>query len=406
MPQKVYIQGTHRATSLEETRQRVEPFLRPMGITRVANITGLDNIGIPVVMVCRPNSRSLAVAQGKGHSLLAAEVSGIMESIEFYHAEAISSPLLLGSFNQLRFTHRLLNPALLPRSPLERYHDDLKIHWIEGVDLIQEQSCWVPLELVHTDFTHPLPSDSGCFPMTSNGLASGNHLLEAIVHGACEVMERDAEALFLLLSPLAREQRRLDLETVDDELCLGLIESFDAADVEVGVWDMTTDLGVPCFRAVIMDRTLNPDRPLRPNVGSGCHSSRGIALSRALTEAAQSRLTVISSSRDDLPREHFCEASDLERLRKLREKAMKGSPSRSYQQLEELSSSSFEDDVLSLKERLVSQGIEHLVTVNLTKPEFEIPVVRTIIPGLETMVEAPGWRPGARACRLMESQAK
>jgi ribosomal protein S12 methylthiotransferase accessory factor YcaO len=27
-----------------------------MGITRVANVTGLDSVGIPVVMVCRPNS--------------------------------------------------------------------------------------------------------------------------------------------------------------------------------------------------------------------------------------------------------------------------------------------------------------------------------------------------------------
>lgn len=34
-----------------------------MGITRVADVTGLDRIGIPVVMVCRPNARSLAVSE-------------------------------------------------------------------------------------------------------------------------------------------------------------------------------------------------------------------------------------------------------------------------------------------------------------------------------------------------------
>ncbi|HSB67827.1 MAG TPA: hypothetical protein VLT62_00645, partial [Candidatus Methylomirabilis sp.] len=53
---KGYRDGTHRLTIPEETLARVRPHLAAMGVTRVANITGLDRIGIPVVMVCRPNS--------------------------------------------------------------------------------------------------------------------------------------------------------------------------------------------------------------------------------------------------------------------------------------------------------------------------------------------------------------
>jgi hypothetical protein len=34
-----------------------------MEITRVANLTGLDSLGIPVGIVSRPNSRSVAVSQ-------------------------------------------------------------------------------------------------------------------------------------------------------------------------------------------------------------------------------------------------------------------------------------------------------------------------------------------------------
>ena len=64
-----------------------------MGITRIANITGLDRLGIPVVMVCRPNSRSIAVSQGKGLTLDAAKASGLMESVETFHAESITRPL-------------------------------------------------------------------------------------------------------------------------------------------------------------------------------------------------------------------------------------------------------------------------------------------------------------------------
>ncbi|MHA1566275.1 MAG: hypothetical protein ACTSX7_13265, partial [Alphaproteobacteria bacterium] len=70
---------TGRSVSPERTVSRVRPFLPAMGITRIANVTGLDTIGIPVVMVLRPNSRSVSVSQGKGFSLDDAKASGVME---------------------------------------------------------------------------------------------------------------------------------------------------------------------------------------------------------------------------------------------------------------------------------------------------------------------------------------
>src|SRR4051812_35005545 len=85
--------GTHRCVSPAETVARLRPHLAGMGITRVANVTGLDVIGIPVVMVCRPNSRSLSVSQGKGLDLDAARASGLMESVEMFHAERAIGPL-------------------------------------------------------------------------------------------------------------------------------------------------------------------------------------------------------------------------------------------------------------------------------------------------------------------------
>jgi ribosomal protein S12 methylthiotransferase accessory factor len=40
------------------------------------------------------------------------------------------------------------------------------------------------------------------------------------------------------------------------------------------------------------------------------------------------------------------------------------------------------------------------VAVDLTKPEFGIPVVRVIAPGLEAPRDIPGWLPGRRARAL------
>src|SRR5215469_9766205 len=85
--------STDRLVAPVATMTRVHPLLPVMGITRIANITGLDHIGVPVVVVCRPNSRSLAVSQGKGLDLMSAKVSALMESIEAYHAETITLPV-------------------------------------------------------------------------------------------------------------------------------------------------------------------------------------------------------------------------------------------------------------------------------------------------------------------------
>src|SRR5438270_2654827 len=111
---KAFRSGTHRTISPEATLSRVRPLMPVMGITRIANVTGLDSIGIPVVMVCRPNSRSLAVSQGKGLELAAAKASGLMESIETYHAETITLPLRLCSYEEIRYTLPVVDVGRLP----------------------------------------------------------------------------------------------------------------------------------------------------------------------------------------------------------------------------------------------------------------------------------------------------
>ena len=109
---KAYWAGTHRTVAPAETLARVRPLMPTMGITRIANITGLDRLGIPVVMVCRPNSRSIAVSQGKGLTLDAAKASGLMESVETFHAESITRPLVLATARELDRSHPLANIEL------------------------------------------------------------------------------------------------------------------------------------------------------------------------------------------------------------------------------------------------------------------------------------------------------
>ena len=396
--------GTHRLVPPEETLARVRPLMPLMGITRIANVTGLDTLGLPVVMVYRPNTRSLAVSPGKGLDLVSAKVSGLMESVEGYHAEHIHLPLTLASHAELRFSHPLVDLAGLPRLSTSLFHERLRLLWVEGREWMEGRPVWVPFELVHTCFTLPLPTGSGAFLMSSNGLASGNHVLEAASHGLCELVERDATTLWHLGDEETRRRTRLDLGTVDDPACRETLERYARAGVEVAVWETTTDVGLPAFLCRIAEREPEPLRPLPVTQGMGCHPSRRVALLRALTEAAQSRLTIISGARDDTGARRYERVRDLDHTARTLAHLRAEPPVRRFQDIPTFEGDSFDEDLAWALQRLRAVGLNQVVVVELTKRELGLPVVRVIIPGLEPMHDIPGYTPGARARRLGEAR--
>ncbi|MEZ4298673.1 MAG: YcaO-like family protein [Polyangiaceae bacterium] len=401
---KRFMDGTHRLVHPDETVDRMKPLLPLMGITRIADVTGLDTLGVPVVMVTRPNARSISVSQGKGLTLAAARASGLMESIEQWHAEHIHLPLKLGSVNELRHRHRLVDVHGLPRLSAATLHDDLRLFWVTGIDMGTGAPTWVPFEVVHTDFSLPLLAASGALVMSSNGLASGNHALEAVSHAVCELIERDASTLFRLSTPEARRRRRVDLSTVDDAACRTILDLMDRADVRAYVWDITSDIGVPTFGCGIVDRSPNAQRPLGPMMGFGCHPTRGVALLRALTEAAQSRLTIITGARDDVRAQGNGPEEDLGAARRFHAEHGADPTERSFQDAPSFLGETIDEDVAWVIERLRAVGLHQIVAVDLTRAELSIPVMRVVVPGLETLHDTPGYVPGARAKRRLSER--
>jgi YcaO-like protein with predicted kinase domain len=402
---KSYYAGTHRLIPPGETVKRILRLARVMGITRVANVTGLDSIGVPVVMVCRPNSRSIAVSQGKGLTLAAAKASGLMEAVEGYHAERITLPLKLASYEELRYTHNVAEVSLLPQPENGLFDPNAPLLFIEGYDLLQNEGVWLPYELVHLNYTLPLPPGTGCFVASSNGLASGNHVLEAISHGICEVVERDATNLWHLKGEAGLEESPINLESVDDSDCRAVLEKFRRAEVEVAVWETTSDIGIPAFACLITDRVASRLRPLPPAAGFGCHPSRCIALLRALTEAAQARLTYISGSRDDLGRDAYEHSLSPGAARQDRALVEARGAMRKFRDGPNFESKTLNEDVGWELARLRSAGVERVIFVDLIKQEFGVPVVRMVIPGLEPDDSAGGHLPGFRARAVLENRA-
>lgn len=402
---KRFREGTHRAVPIEATLAKLKPILPRLGITRVANVTGLDIIGIPVVAAHRPNSRSLSVSFGKGATLEAARASAMMEAIESHHAESIERPLLNCSHSELSRRRQLVNVAALPRLTASSYHKDKPLLWIEGRELRSSCGRWLPYELVHTDFRLPLPTGSGAFCMSSNGLASGNRLVEAELHALCEVVERDATTLWHTLSPAVRARTKLDLATVHDPLCRGVIETVERAGLAVGVWETTSNVGVPAFLATLVERDTGVFGGVGHISGMGCHTSREIALLRALTEAVQGRLTIISGARDDLTHQLYREKRHDGRTRRAYQRAVADPVMRSFADVPSHDGESFEADLGWTLDRLAEAGIPEAVSVDLTLPDVGIPVVRVVVPGLELMHDVPGYVPGRRARHSLERRA-
>lgn len=395
---KPFFGETRRIQSPEKTLERIKKIFPILGITRVANVTGLDHLDIPVYVACRPNSRSLSVSQGKGYSHPAAQVSAIMESVESYHAETIHLDLKLGSQNEIGYEFNCVDTVRLARH--KNIDLDKRMLWVEGIDLFTRLGKWIPFESVHLDYRFPLPNCNGSFISSSNGLASGNSYHEALIHGICEVIERDALTLWSLNTPEEQSSRKISIDTIKDIRAIEILEKFSIAGIDVGIWDITSNLDVPSFLCRIIPQ-MEPDiSGLRPASGMGCHLSKDVALLRALTEAAQSRLTFISGARDDLSREDYQKYLQIEEYQRWQESIRSLGP-RNYSDIPNVETQTFDGDLQALLNALQKNGIEEVMAIDLTKKSFNIPVTKVIIPGLESFLSPKSQILGERAGRIL-----
>ena len=121
----------------------------------------------------------------------------------------------------------------------------------------------------------------GPFHADSNGCAAGNTLEEAIVQGFLELVERDAYAIWWY----NRSQRpEVDLSQFDNSYVRDLHSQFADTGRKLWVLDITSDLGVPTYVA-ILHWMQNGQENIE--FGSGAHFDRRIALLRTLTELNQ-----------------------------------------------------------------------------------------------------------------------
>ncbi len=334
----------------------------------MADVTGLDRLGLPVYQAMRPASLNLSVSQGKGLSRTAARVSAVMESIEMWHAECLEHvPQVSVSLREMAYSNPISQDSLRWMTGT-RTLNSLPISWVEARSMTGGRTGWLPRAMIELDFTMPPLFEPLMFVKSSSGLASGNTLEEALLHGLCEIVERHSWVLTQL------EPGRLaaiDASSLGSEPLAEIIGAIRQAGMRLALYETTSEIGLPAAMA----KLVAPDLPVVWH-GFGCHTSPEIALSRALTEAAQSRLAYIAGARDDLVALSRGAVPHCEF-----EAFVEPAAGRRLDQLPDLSSDDLAIDFDRVVSRLADLGYEPY-WVNLTRPEFGVPVVAAYVPGL------------------------
>lgn len=358
-----------------------------LGITRIGDITGLDVLGVPVVQVVRPHSLSNSVSQGKGHTLVDAAISAILESAESFCAERLEQ------FHPIVTTANALNVSTLQ---FERHlwdgeladWRDVETDWIAAENLLDGRMAMVPLELVHTAYVFPPSPRDGLFIPTTTGLAAAFSEEDAVVHGILECVERDAVARAHGTHGFLQKQR-VDPESLGSEALCKLVETLRASGFLAGFWHAPSSTGIPVIWCHLMeDGEVSTAILPYPAEGSAAGINPAAAAFHAYHEAAQSRLAAISGARDDLTRRAYPRYPDWQKIirhrRLLAEKV----------EHREIDSADWEhgdsrDLLPRLLDALATCGIQAIYKVSLDASGLDgLAAVKILVPEFYPLVEA------------------
>lgn len=359
------------------------------GVTRLADLTDLDFLGLPVMAAIRPSSKSLSLASGKGENLAVAITSAIMEAYEHAAAERAQPPLRMANAQEARSNQDFAAPNSLPadrRAPVRMR--DSPIKWVQFERLSGDDPLWLPYDMVHLRLTCQEMTKNDGFLVSTNGLAAAGTFKNAILHGLCEVIERDAIACALD----GNGSLRLDLiaplditACANEDPCIARIaNSLLSSGLEISLNDLTHEIGVPVIHCRLSE--ISGKRAfVRPCDGVGCATTPKEALQRAIYEAAQARATLISGARDDILNRnyHVAPGDQPERPEPRPWTDIPHGPQETGEAL---------NWALS---RLSKAGFPDAAALKLDEQDGAV-AVRVVIPGLEGVPMSAGYVPGPR----------
>jgi ribosomal protein S12 methylthiotransferase accessory factor len=416
--------GTSRIIPVDKTLLHVNEIAKEIGLTRIADITYMDKLYIPNYSSVLPGTEDyIWVYSGKGPTKQHAKTSAIMESIERYSSlpRSYTKKFVTGTYNELKKSYSILHPYEVIEPLSFDFQDDMFMDYVHGFDIINNEDILVPAGIALFRYNPHSPCINPFAFQHTNGLASGNVLEEAVCHALAEVIERDAISLAQLrasaipfhilhnvfnnlqrqgypVKPFSKDMFQDDYTIFSDVLVsekdyhpiTKLIKKFEKFNIKLIIKDVTTNIKIPTFNVACVEWISHDYGYLAE--GYGTHPDKRIALLRALTEVSQTRVANIQGARDDLRKIKYNDNNTDDK------NAWQFMPSKKTINFSEIITYQNEDildDINLIVEYLKEAGLKKAIIVDLTNPNIKIPVVRAIIPGLETFMISKsimGWR--------------
>jgi ribosomal protein S12 methylthiotransferase accessory factor len=385
----------------------------------------MDRLGIPNYSAVLPGTEDyIWVYSGKGMTHQHAKASALMESIERYCSLPSSNHdrvYIRGTVQELTKSYDLIHPDDIIEPLNFQYQENMVMDFLQGFDLLADKDILIPAPLVLFRYSPFAPAVNPFAFHHTNGLASGNVLEEAVCHALCEVIERDAASIseiraraipFHILKTIENKLRQrgyvlssiptnifmddytiyrdVELLGVQLEGVQKLTSKFRDSDLPLLIKDITSDIGIPTFAASSIEWISHDYGYLAE--GHGTHPDARIALLRAITEVSQTRAANIQGARDDLRKIRYGEnnADDKRGWQFISSDEKIG-----YNKITSFNNEDILDDIKLVLQNLKDVGIKTAAIVDLTNPSLGIPVVRAIVPGLETFKITKsiiGWR--------------
>jgi ribosomal protein S12 methylthiotransferase accessory factor len=430
--------GGHRVQPPAQTYARLAKHISPIlgAVTTVSAHDDTDN-GIAYSFTAGHNfamvndnidllKRNLrGQSGGKGRTEMQARVSAVCEALERYCAVwRGDEPVIRAPYDELDPVLRVHPDAMLlfsdaqfdgrdawNRDPShrlhlvpERFRTDLPVDWSVGWSLTENSERLVPAGMVY--YGHPDLARHFYCVSDSNGSASGNTIEEAVLQGFCELVERDAVALWWY-NRVPRPA--LDLHSLGDPYTDRLVEFYERADRDLWVLDITSDLQIPVFAAVSRRRHAVED----VMVGFGAHPDARLAAMRALTEVNQFLPYV---DRRDANGATLYRTDDPDTLAWCREATVAAEPwllpspepARVLTDPPPVAGTDLAEQVAHCVDRARTAGLE-VIVLDQSRPDIEHSVVKVIAPGMRhfwrrlgpgRLYDVPvelGWRPAPTA---------
>lgn len=427
------VDGLTRTISVKDTLAEIIPICTKIGVTRISDISFMDKLYIPNYSAILPGTDdTIWVYGGKGITRSHAKASALMEAIERYSSlsNSYTRSFIQGSYIQLSESYnKVLHPTEVVEPVDQEYDDKADImDFLPGFDLICNEEVLVPAEIaLYRHF--PKHQSNSVFPHShTNGLASGNVVEEAICHALCEVIERDAVSiadlcascipyniLEAMIDSLKKDERyryllaKIHVENtfVDDsnifsdvdiseiaeefEPIKRLVKRFTDASIPLLIKDITQkDIGIPTILASSAEWITHDYGYFAK--GYGTHPDARIALIRAITELSQTRAVNIQGARDDLKKIQYKENDEIQKrkwqfmpaLLSLADQTNSTKKIIKFSEITTYVNEDIKDDIKLILHSLKKARLKRVIIVDLTNPTIRVPVIRAIVPGLET----------------------